>query len=130
MSERGHLSVEDSSCRGPATVPFHVVGRVLRGTGQGYSSKSLEVAFDFGTPEMRSQRWGIREREMPAIRQFNDPEEYQRLLIQCEAEFVEAEAKIDSLVKARERSQEPKAKKTKKKLAPKPTTSPKKTRRR
>lgn len=101
QSEMGHIHTLDSSCRGSATLPLRVVGRVIRGTGEGYASKILEVAFDYGTAEMRQQRWGISEKEMSVIRQFSDPQEYQALLEQYKADFDKEEARIDELVKAR-----------------------------
>jgi len=84
QSPMGHLhDTHDSGCQGPATVPLRVVGRVIRGTGEGYSCKTLEVAFDYGTPDMCSQRWGISKGDMSAVRQFSDPQEYQALLEVC-----------------------------------------------
>jgi len=102
QSPMGHIHTHDSSCSGPATIPFRVVGRVIRGTGDGYASKILEVAFDYGTPEMCSQRWGITEGDMRAVRQFSDPQEYQALLEKCKAKFLLEETRIDALVAARD----------------------------
>ncbi len=99
----GHLHFEDNSCRGAATIPLRVVGRVVRGTGEGYTSKILEVAFDYGTPAMCNQRWGIGEGDMAALRQFNGRREYQALLAECKAEFIAEEAKIDALVSGKSR---------------------------
>ena len=97
----GHLEMDDMSCRGPATIPLHVVGRVVRGTGDGYSAKILEVAFDYGTPDMCTKHFGIQVEEMMAVRQFSNPQEYEQLLERCKVEFTAEEAKIDALVAAK-----------------------------
>lgn len=104
MSPMGHLHMKETGCgarKVDATVPLKVVGRVIRGTGEGYSSRVLEVAFDYGTPDMRSQRWAIRADDMKAVRQFSDKQEYKTLLTQYKTEFKMTEAKFDSAKKTK-----------------------------
>ena len=94
-SEIGFLFYKDHSAR--TSVPLRVVGRVIRGTGKpgvGHRSKQLEVAFDYGTPEMKKERWVIGEGEMAAVRQFDDPKEYGALLEEHKSAFNIEEAEM------------------------------------
>lgn len=104
MSPMGHLHMKETGCGvrdADATVPLRVVGRVVRGTGEGYNSLELEVAFDYGTKDMRTERWAIRKDDMRAVRQFDDADEYARLLEECKVEFDDAETKVAALVAAK-----------------------------
>lgn len=94
VSEIGHLHMNFDGGL-DKTVPLRVVGRVLRGTGDGFRSSHLEVAFDYGTDEMRTHRWALREDEMEAVRQFDDEREYAELLERFKVEFAEAEAQFE-----------------------------------
>lgn len=125
VSPLGHL--HHAYLPGRANIPLWVVGRVIRGTGEGYNSKELEVAFDYGTPDMTSKRWSIRESNVSALRQFNDPTEYQDLLEKCKTYFDEVEAEVDAKLakdkaaveKALAKKKKTPAKKTAKKTASK-----------
>jgi hypothetical protein len=76
--EDGKLCV-DASARQPCMIPLKAVGRVLRGTGEGHFSKHLVVAFDYGSENMRGEM-AFDARDMPAVRQFSDEQEYRALL--------------------------------------------------
>ena len=52
---------------------------------------------------MQGERWGLREEEMPAVRQFGDPEEYATLLEKYKEDFIREEATMDEKVAERER---------------------------
>jgi hypothetical protein len=127
QSPMGHLHMEDMSCRGPATVPLKIVGRVLRGTGDGHSSKNLVVAFDYGTEDMTTKEWALREDDMKVVRQFDGADEYAELLETRKIEFSKTEAEFDKTKteaefdKAKKSSGKKKAKKkrSKKKVAKK-----------
>lgn len=88
-SPLGHLHTKGEAAA--ESVPLRVVGRVVRGTGDETRSKHLEVAFDYGTEEMRTERWVLAEGEMSAVRQFDDEVEYAGLLEQCKIAFVDEE---------------------------------------
>ena len=81
----GHLHAEHNG-RGPG-VPLKVVGRVLRGTGEGHFSKDLVVAFDYGTENMTTKEWVTDERYAEGLRQFNDQAEYLSRLEALKREF-------------------------------------------
>jgi len=85
QSVMGHLHAEHNG-RGPG-VPLKVVGRVLRGTGEGHFSKDLVVAFDYGTENMTTKEWMIDERYAEGLRQFNDQAEYLSRLEALKREF-------------------------------------------
>jgi hypothetical protein len=85
QSAMGHLHV-DARARPPSMIPLKAVGRVLRGTGEGHSSAHLVVTFDYGTENMRGEM-AFDARDMPAVRQFSDEQEYQALVERYKTEF-------------------------------------------
>jgi hypothetical protein len=91
-SKIGHLHMKCGAT--VEVVPLRVVGRVVRGVHEGIKSRHLEIAFDYGTEEMRTERWALREEEMPAVRQFDDAAEYASLLEQCKVEFETTEREV------------------------------------
>ena len=62
--------------------PRHLVGRVVGPAEATNIGSLLEVTFDYGTDYMRGTevRFAIRKEDLSKVRQFDDPEEYQRLL--------------------------------------------------
>lgn len=122
VSPMGFPYVKESGCgadKYDATLPLRVVGRVIRGTDDAMPGRHLEVAFDYGTADMQSQRWSIREEDMPAVRQFSDPKKYATLLEKYKEAFDREEAKIRALVSDRERAPKKRSKVTKKKATKK-----------
>jgi hypothetical protein len=93
-------------------IPCRAVGRVLRGTGDGHTSKHLVVAFDYGTETMVAEEFAFNDENMKAVRQFDDTEEYVNLLETHKIEFAKKEAEFD---KAKKSSGKKKAKKKVKK---------------
>lgn len=124
MSPLGHIHHDYKP--GRSNIPLWVVGRVVRGTGDGYLSKELEVAFDYGTDDMTSLRWSIRESDMKALRQFNDKAEYEELLGKCKTFYLEVEAEIDAKL-AKDKATVTKLAKAKKSSAKKATRKKAKT---
>lgn len=90
VSRLGHFQMKHAP---HLSLPLKVVGRVIRGTGKDVRSKHLEVTFDYGTEGMTTERWAFREREMPAVRQFDDPEEYAVLVEKYKIRLAKDEAR-------------------------------------
>lgn len=66
------------------SVPLHFVARVVQ-THATIQGPHLELAFEYGPPELTDVRWAISADELPATRFFSDLEEYDKL----KAEFKE-----------------------------------------
>lgn len=81
------------------SIPLWVVGRVIRTAQAGNIGPLIEVAFDYGTESMKSERWALRKDSWPAMRQFNDPEEYEVLKAKAIEYFEAEEAKHPSKMK-------------------------------
>ena len=78
------------------SVPLKFVARVIRAS----PNKVLEIAFDYGTPEMKGKEiFGIREESMAGVRLFDSQEEYDALLPSMAAVYADMENLIDTKVK-------------------------------
>jgi hypothetical protein len=78
LMEDGQMCVNAGAWQ-QCMIPLKAVGRVLRGTGEGHSSKYLIVSFDYGSENMRGEM-AFDAEDMPAVRQFSDEQEYRALL--------------------------------------------------
>jgi hypothetical protein len=92
LAHFGSSSEEFGECwysNASKAVPVRAVGRVV-GPAQGSNiGPMLEVSFEYGTDKMTDgeTRWGIRVGDIAAVRQFDDADEYARLLTECQGAF-------------------------------------------
>lgn len=90
----------------PCSVPLHCAGRikqpvnVMQDTSSFRDNLVVEVEFDYGSGHMLNKRWVLPWQVLvEAVRFFDDEKEYDRLLTLCDAEFDDAEFKIQQAVK-------------------------------